>query len=139
MNKELEDHIDLTPDNFCYLSNCKFFLSDIRSTGCKLDYSSKDDNDICPLAMERSLRSNDQNWNPARQKVAQKLRDLTESFKKDKEIMDKMGAEAYREALMRCAELNQNVYDAKIQYEKLQFELQEIKDMCFGQFEKEKR
>lgn len=134
-----EDHIDLTPDNFCYLSNCKFFLSDIQSTGCKLDYLKDDTDAMCPLAMERSFKSDDPNWSPSRQLVVEKLRDLTKSFKKNKEIMDKMGEESYKEALKRCANLSQKVYDAKIKYEKLQYELQEIECMCFGQFQKEKR
>ena len=33
-----EDRIDLTPENFCYLSKCRFFISNIESTGCRIDY-----------------------------------------------------------------------------------------------------
>ena len=141
--KMSNEQIKLTPENFCYLSKCKFFLSNIESTGCKIDYmrdnQKKHMEGLCPLVMERSIKSDDLNWKLCNQRVVQKLRDLTDSFQESKRILDKMGSDAYMEALKRCSKLAQRAYDAKIEYEKLQYELQETKDMCFGEFEREKK
>jgi len=138
-----EDRVELTPDNFCYLSNCQFFIPDIQSTGCKIDYmcekKKKDVENLCPLAMERAIRSDDSNWELDNQKMMQKLRDLTMSLVRNKKIIDQMGSEAYGDAVMRCNELSQKAYDAKIEYERLQYQLQETKNQYFGEFEKEKK
>jgi len=138
-----KDRVELTPDNFCYLSNCQFFISDIQSTGCKIDYmrdkKKKDTENLCPLDMERAVRSGDSDWELDNNKVIKKLRDINDLFKKDSELIKKMGRDSYIESLNRCSELAQKAYKAKIEYEKLQYKLQEMKERCFGNYEKEKR
>jgi hypothetical protein len=135
-----KDRIDLTPDNFCYLSKCPFFISNIESTGCKIDYmrdgQRQEVDGLCPLAMERSFRADDPDWQPNEKKMLQKLREVADEFEEDKEMIDRMGKEAYADALDKCSDMAQKVYDAKIKYERLQYALQEMKASCFGQQEK---
>lgn len=138
-----DEQVELTPENFCYLANCPFFMSDIESTGCRIDYmkdgQKQEMEGLCPLVMERQIRADDPNWKLCNQRVVQKLRDLTDSFQEGQEMINEMGSEAYMEALHRCAGLAQKAYDAKIEYERLQYKLQETRDMCFGDFEREKK
>ena len=133
-----EERIELTPENFCYLSRCQFFIDDIESTGCKLDYMAEkmpSEECACPLEFERKMRSDDPNWEPTRKRVIQKLRDLTDSFRHDREMVEEMGAEAYSDAVDKCAKLSQSVYRAKIKHDRLLYELQELRTKLFGQFE----
>lgn len=134
------EQIELTPENFCYLSNCQFFRSDINSTGCLMDYMHDEELDgLCPLDMERSVREDDPKWQPCKKAIVEKLREITDDFARDRELMEKMGRDAFCEALQRCAELEQKVFDARIQYERLLYALQEMKKNCFGEIEKEKK
>lgn len=139
----LDEKIKLTPENFCYLSRCEFFNPDINSTGCELDNMIEEEKSElekkCPLQMERMFRFEDPDWNLSEEDMAQKLRDIDEFIKKDKKIIKEIGPEAYSKAIKDCSELAQKVQNAKIEYEQLQYELQEIQTRCLGNFEKEKK
>jgi hypothetical protein len=117
------DDLKITPENFCHLSKCKYFMSEILSSGCQLDYLSEDQakelGDVpCPLQMERLYRSDDPVWNSQKDPFEK----ITEIYSQIKEEISK-GNTLYNEEEI---ELQQELYDAEIQLEKVQLKLQQF-------------
>jgi hypothetical protein len=119
-----DDNLKITPENFCHLSKCKYFMSEILSSGCRLDYLTEEDlqelGEVpCPLQMERSYRSNDPVWNSQE-----------DPFEKIAEAYKKIREEGFTEISTELNEeeinIRQELYDAEIKLEKTQLKLQDF-------------
>jgi hypothetical protein len=116
-----DDNLNITPENFCHLSKCKHFMSEILSSGCKLDYltdsESQELGDVpCPLQMERAYRGSDPAWNSQEDPFEK----IAEAYKKIREeIAEKEIVEFNEEEI----DLRQEVYDAELKLEKTQLKL----------------